>query len=99
MPGYGHQGIHSDFVWGVKGQPQVVNAVWMIDEFTDDNGPTRVVPGSHRWGVHPSGDRVGGEPRDPNAPVEGEVKVTGSAGFLHRLNATSVAQRHAEPHQ
>ncbi len=87
MPGYGHQGIHSDFVWGVKGEPQVVNAVWMIDEFAEDNGPTRVVPGSHRWGVHPSGDLVGGEPRDPNAPVEGEVKVTGSAGSCIVYNA------------
>ena len=87
MPGYGHQGIHSDFVWGVKGEPQVVNAVWMIDEFTEDNGPTRVVPGSHRWGVHPSADLVGGEPRDPNAPVEGEVKVTGSAGSCFVYNA------------
>ena len=87
MPGYGHQGIHSDFVWGVKGEPQVVNAVWMIDDFTEDNGPTRVVPGSHRWGVHPSGDLVDGEPRDPNAPVEGEVKVTGSAGSCIVYNA------------
>ena len=87
MPGYGHQGIHSDFVWGVKGEPQVVNAVWMIDDFAKDNGPTRVVPGSHRWGVHPSADLVGGEPRDPNAPVEGEVRVTGSAGSCIVYNA------------
>lgn len=33
MPGYGHQGIHTDFMWGVKGEPEVVNAVWLIDEF------------------------------------------------------------------
>ena len=87
MPGYGHQGIHADFSWGVKGEPQVVNAVWLIDEFTEDNGATRVVPGTHRSGIHPSGDLVNGAPRDLNAPVEGEVKVTGSAGSCFVYNA------------
>ena len=87
MPGYGHQGIHADFVWGVKGEPQVVNAVWLIDEFTEENGATRVVPGSHRLGIHPSGDLVNGAPRELNAPVEGEVKVTGSAGSCLVYNA------------
>lgn len=87
MPGYGHQGIHADFMWGVKGDPQVVNAVWLIDEFTEDNGATRVVPGTHRLGIHPAGDRVNGEPRDLDAPVEGEIKVTGSAGSCFVYNA------------
>lgn len=87
MPGYGHQGIHADFTWGVKGEPQVVNAVWLIDEFTEENGATRVVPGTHRLGIHPTGDLVNGEPRDLNAPVEGEVKVTGSAGSCVVYNA------------
>ena len=87
MPGYGHQGIHTDFMWGVKGTPQVVNAVWLIDDFTEENGATRVVPGTHRLGIHPSGDLVDDEPRDLNAPVEGEVKVTGSAGSCFVYNA------------
>ena len=87
MPGYGHQGIHADFVWGVKGEPQVVNAVWLIDEFTEVNGATRIVPGTHRLGIHPSGDIVNGAPRDLNAPVEGEIKVTGSAGSCFVYNA------------
>jgi ectoine hydroxylase-related dioxygenase (phytanoyl-CoA dioxygenase family) len=87
LPGYGHQGIHADFMWGVKGAPQVVNAVWLIDEFTEDNGATRIVPGSHLSGIQPSGDLVNGEPRDLNAPVEGEIKVTGSAGSCFVYNA------------
>ena len=87
LPGYGHQAIHADFIWGVKGEPEVVNAVWLIDEFTEENGATRVVPGTHRLGIHPSGDLVNGEPRDLNAPVEGEVKVTGSAGSCFVYNA------------
>ena len=27
----------------------VCNTVWMLDDFTADNGPIRMVPGSHRW--------------------------------------------------
>jgi hypothetical protein len=87
LPGYGHQGIHADYVWGVQGHPEVVNAVWMIDDFTEENGATRVVPGSHRSGLHPTGDRVNGEFRDPNAPVEGEVLATGAAGSCFVYNA------------
>ncbi len=87
LPGYGHQGIHADFMWGVKGEPQVVNAVWMIDEFTEHNGATRVVSGTHLSGVHPTGDTVNGKPRDLNARIEGEVRLTGAAGCCFVYNA------------
>jgi ectoine hydroxylase-related dioxygenase (phytanoyl-CoA dioxygenase family) len=33
--------------------PLVANIMWMLDDFTEDNGATRVVPGSHRARVHP----------------------------------------------
>ncbi len=87
LPGYGHQSIHSDFIFGVKGAPQVVNAVWLIDAFTEHNGATRIVPGSHLSGIHPSGDMLNGEPRDLNAPVKGEIKLTGIAGSCFVYNA------------
>ena len=44
------QALHSD-----GGQPatpegpfRVVNSMWMLDDFTMDNGATRIIPGSHR---------------------------------------------------
>ncbi|MDQ1683656.1 MAG: hypothetical protein QOC82_393 [Frankiaceae bacterium] len=42
--------------------PEVVlNSMWALDDFTVDNGATRVVPGSHRWT-----DRI---PVDPDETV------------------------------
>ena len=26
------------------------NTVWLLDDFTPENGALRVVPGSHKWG-------------------------------------------------
>jgi len=30
--------------------PYGVSAFWAVDDFTSDNGPTEIIPGSHRWG-------------------------------------------------
>jgi ectoine hydroxylase-related dioxygenase (phytanoyl-CoA dioxygenase family) len=56
-PGQGLQGFHCDYANdrresapGVYTADQLrgANVLWLIDEFTADNGPTRVIPGSHR---------------------------------------------------
>ena len=86
LPGYGHQAIHADWGWGVR-DPEVVNAIWLLDDFTAENGPTRVVPVSHRWREHPAGSTVDGAPRDLVAPVPGEVRLTGIAGSCIAYNA------------
>jgi ectoine hydroxylase-related dioxygenase (phytanoyl-CoA dioxygenase family) len=60
----------------------VCNTVWMLDDFTRDNGATRMVPGSHTWGKRPQ-DVL----EDPMAPHPQEVLLTGRAGSIAVMNA------------
>jgi len=62
--------------------PSVFNSVWLLDDFTLENGATRVVPGSHLWGRLPQGSV-----RDPKAAYTGEVIVTAPAGSVIVYNA------------
>lgn len=52
FPGEPAQPLHRDtWKYGAPPFPFEVdlNALWAVTEFTEDNGATRVVPGSHRW--------------------------------------------------
>jgi ectoine hydroxylase-related dioxygenase (phytanoyl-CoA dioxygenase family) len=60
----------------------VANTVWMIDDFTLQNGPLRVVPGSHLWMRLPQQDMA-----DIHAAHPQEEVVTGKAGTLVIMNA------------
>jgi len=62
--------------------PSVFNSVWLLDDFTPDNGATRVVPRSHLWARLPQQSI-----RDPKAPYPGELIVTAPAGSLIVYNA------------
>ncbi len=61
------------------------NAVWMLDDFTDANGATRIVPGSHRWNRAPRE----GELEFPDVPIEGAAGtlVVMEARVWHRTGA------------
>jgi ectoine hydroxylase-related dioxygenase (phytanoyl-CoA dioxygenase family) len=53
LPGETAQQFHidDDFYRVARPRPAIsVSAIWAIDEFTDANGATEVIPGSHRWG-------------------------------------------------
>jgi len=60
----------------------VCNTIWMLDDFTADNGATRLVPGSHKWGQRPQDVLA-----DPNAPHPDEILLTGRAGGVVVMNA------------
>jgi ectoine hydroxylase-related dioxygenase (phytanoyl-CoA dioxygenase family) len=51
-PGQGNQPLHRDDAIYPIARPRpelVVNVMWPLTEFTQANGATRLVPGSHRW--------------------------------------------------
>ena len=60
----------------------VCNTVWLLDDFTEDNGATRMIPGSHKWGTRPQEVLA-----DPMAPHPEEVLLTGPAGSIAVMNA------------
>jgi ectoine hydroxylase-related dioxygenase (phytanoyl-CoA dioxygenase family) len=60
----------------------VCNSVWMLDDFTTENGALRVVPGSHRWGKKPQDELP-----DPEGSHPDEKLVTGKAGTVVIMNA------------
>src|SRR5437763_7225408 len=52
-PGQGAQPLHPDDAIYPLPRPHpevVVNVMWPLQDFTEANGATRLVPGSHRWG-------------------------------------------------
>jgi ectoine hydroxylase-related dioxygenase (phytanoyl-CoA dioxygenase family) len=78
-PGDPDQPFHSDIPapFRKSGAPIMMQAVWMLDGFTADNGATRIVPGSHR-----------AEPVEPPSDVEVShwVAPTGPAGSVLLFN-------------
>ncbi|MEZ4615051.1 MAG: phytanoyl-CoA dioxygenase family protein [Caldilineaceae bacterium] len=82
LPGHGQQSLHSDF-GGPRGdgRSHQTNALWMLDDLTPENGPTRVVPGSHRWPAFPKEAMT-----DLLAPHPQETYITGPAGSVAFFN-------------
>ncbi|HYE71973.1 MAG TPA: phytanoyl-CoA dioxygenase family protein, partial [Blastocatellia bacterium] len=59
----------------------VCNVIWMLDDFTIENGATRCVPGTHRVGRLPE-DVLD----DPSAPHPEEILIAGKAGTVVVMN-------------
>ena len=92
LPGHGLQALHMDY----RRSPQeplsapetpagtyvVCNSLWMLTDFTAENGATRVVPGTHLLNQHPADTLA-----DPTATHPDEVLVTGKAGTVVIFNS------------
>ena len=83
LPGQGQQAFHADWPAAFDGKFfSVVNSIWMLDDFTVENGATRVLPGRHR---------LAGLPKDylddPLATHPEEVLLLGPAGSVGIFNS------------
>ena len=102
VKGYGAQDLHADVPKHFDDDWWVLNAMVLFDDMTLDNGPTRIVPGSHLWTpinvpVVNQGDWEPGPlspedqapvPADLGAPYPGEKLVQAPAGAAVILNSS-----------
>jgi ectoine hydroxylase-related dioxygenase (phytanoyl-CoA dioxygenase family) len=78
LPGQGGQHLHADWDGGTApGEYLVCNSIWLMDDFTERNGATRVVPRTHRSGRTPQEALP-----DAGAPHPDEVKLIAPAGSV-----------------
>jgi len=83
LPGEGHQGLHVD--WGqaiLDGTFKVCNSIWLLDDFTPDNGATRLVPGSHNSGKMPADVMADVSDAHPD-----QIQALGKAGSVVIFNS------------
>jgi ectoine hydroxylase-related dioxygenase (phytanoyl-CoA dioxygenase family) len=83
MPGHGAQGLHIDLVDPGPASPfQAVTALVLLDDFTTENGATRLVPGSHRFRRPPPKSFSGPACRHPD-----QIIIEAPAGSVLVFNA------------
>ncbi len=83
LPGSGLQGLHADWDGAVAPDDYFVcNSIWLLDDFTESNGATRIVPGSQRSGKVPRDVMA-----DPTQPADGEILLTAPAGTVVIFNS------------
>ena len=83
LPGQGLQGLHADWHEAVEpGHYQVCNSIWLLDDFTNENGATRLVAKSHRLGQMPQDAMA-----DPKAPHPDEQLLLAPAGTVVIFNS------------
>jgi hypothetical protein len=102
VKGQGHQDLHVDVPKHFADDWWVSNGILLFDDMRLDNGPTRVVPGSHRWPpinvpyvnvgdwqpAPLTAEEQARVPADLGAPYPGEVRVTARAGSVIIINSS-----------
>jgi ectoine hydroxylase-related dioxygenase (phytanoyl-CoA dioxygenase family) len=70
LPGFGEQGLHADWMERARGEPfRIVTAIWTLDDFTSNNGATRLVPGTHLLLNQPSKSLAAPASRHPEQKI------------------------------
>lgn len=80
-PGEGHQALHQDddfYPLRFPGVEFQIGAMWALDDFTTENGATRVLPGSHWTGPNPDIDVTATQPVQAVMPAGSLLLYFGS---------------------
>jgi ectoine hydroxylase-related dioxygenase (phytanoyl-CoA dioxygenase family) len=82
-PGMGLQKLHVDWKNTIPdGKYKVCNSIWLLDDFTEKNGSTRIVPGTHKSNLLPDQAMD-----DPNQKHPDEVRIIAPAGTVFIFNS------------
>ncbi|WP_020529620.1 phytanoyl-CoA dioxygenase family protein [Flexithrix dorotheae] len=82
-PGKGLQKLHVDWKNAVvNGTYKVCNTIWLLDDFTPDNGATRIVPGTHKSSKLPEEAM-----EDPMQPHPDQILIQAPAGSVFIFNS------------
>lgn len=83
LPGKGLQKLHTDWHTTVADNDfKVCNSIWLLDDFSKQNGATRIVPGTHLNSQLPQ-DALS----DPFTSHPGEVLIEAPAGSVVIFNS------------
>ncbi|WP_422083503.1 phytanoyl-CoA dioxygenase family protein [Ulvibacterium sp.] len=82
-PGKGQQRLHVDWKNAVaSGSFKVCNSIWLLDDFTEHNGSTRIVPKTHKSSILPEEAMS-----DPNDEHPDEIRIMAPAGSVFIFNS------------
>jgi ectoine hydroxylase-related dioxygenase (phytanoyl-CoA dioxygenase family) len=95
-PGGGEMGLHAD--QGFTGAPwgeqiRGVNVAWCVDDFTEANGATQIVPGSHKMGRSPTAQEQAAETVPLEAPAGTMIVMEGRVWHRTGFNRTAADHR------
>ncbi|MFY0654503.1 MAG: phytanoyl-CoA dioxygenase family protein [Cyclobacteriaceae bacterium] len=83
VPGDGLQKLHVDWEHRIEsGQYKVCNSIWLLDDFTKENGSTRLVPGTNHSTQLPQEAL-----EDPMQPHPDEILIEAPAGSVIIFNS------------
>ena len=88
-PGCDAQGLHRDTgIWGASmpmlAEPVGIQTAWCVDDFSEETGGTRLVPGSHRAAASVTGARHASPSEEAEAAA---ITVTAPAGSIILFDA------------
>lgn len=94
-PGGGEMVLHADQTYmpepwcGIQG----INVVWCVDDFTAENGATRIVPGSHKWNRAPHAGEIPETMQALEAPAGTAIVMEGRVWHQTGNNRTKDMRR------